>query len=406
MKKWIFLAGFAACLVGGIPCAQSQETDITQIISAVNSDSLMVSVRRLSGATPIQTGGTEQTIRSRNKHYAGNDLAADYLASKLANWGLDVENQWFSDTGRNVIGIQTGHRYPDQKYILCAHYDSMPDSAVSPGADDNASGVAAVLEAARILAQRSLNFSVVYALWDEEEYGFYGSLAYATRAASQHESILGVINLDMIGWDGNNDQQMIFDVGENIDQNDLYDMALGVIGRHHIELQANTTAGPIMSDQRPFREAGFQALGIHEYFWTDTNTFYHSTEDKAIHLNQDYFRSCTQLAVGTLASLAMGDILVAVEQEPDSPSDFNLAQNFPNPFNPTTVISYSIMKVNRVLIRVWDERGRQISILEDRWREPGQYSVSFDGKNLPSGVYTYQIQSGGFTQTRKMLLLK
>ncbi len=406
MKKWIYLGGIAAYLILGTYPVRSQDSNIAQLISAVNSDSLMTSIRQLSGDTPVYLGDQELTIKSRNMHYPGNDLAADYLASKLAGWGLEVENQRFSETGRNVLGHQTGRLYPEQWYILCAHYDSMPDSAIAPGADDNASGVAAVLEAARILSETSLNFSVVYAFWDEEEYGYEGSEAYAGRADSRNESILGVVNLDMIAWDNNDDLRMLFDIGEDIDRNDLYDSAFEVNSRYHIGMNTTTTTVSIQSDQRSFRNEGFQSLGIHEYFWDDMNDFYHTTEDRASHINKDYFLRCSQLAIGTLASLAMSDILVAVKPEPDSPSGFTLTQNFPNPFNPVTMISYSIPEPALVLIQVWDEWGRQISFLENGWREPGNYAVSFDGQDLASGVYTYRIQAGEFSQTRKMLLLK
>ena len=75
----------------------------------------------------------------------------------------------------------------------------------APGADDNASGTAAVIEAARIFSQYDFPFTIIYALWDEEEQGLIGSEYYATQAANAGDSILGVINLDMIGYDGNGD---------------------------------------------------------------------------------------------------------------------------------------------------------------------------------------------------------
>ena len=86
-------------------------------------------------------------------------------------------------------------------FILCAHYDAVDFYC----ADDNASGVTAVLEAARILSEYQFNYTIVYALWDEEESGKHGSYYYATMADSNDLDIQGVLNLEMFGWDEDGD---------------------------------------------------------------------------------------------------------------------------------------------------------------------------------------------------------
>ncbi len=70
------------------------------------------------------------------------------------------------------------------------------------GADDNASGTSAVLKVAQILSQTSTPYTIIYALWDEEEIGLFGSVHYARQAFQSGENNLGVINVDMIGWMG------------------------------------------------------------------------------------------------------------------------------------------------------------------------------------------------------------
>ena len=85
---------------------------------------------------------------------------------------------------------------------------------------------------------------------------------------------------------------------------------------------------------------------------------------------------------------------------------FSLEQNYPNPFNPTTTISYSIKEKGFVRLKVYDALGKEIATLVNEEKRQGSYSAKFNGNNLPSGVYFYQIESGNFTKVNKMLLLK
>ncbi len=93
--------------------------------------------------------------------------------------------------------------------------------------------------------------------------------------------------------------------------------------------------------------------------------------------------------------------------EPSSvPHTMALLQNYPNPFNPVTTIRYALNKSGHVQLSVYDSAGRLIGRLVNQQQKAGQFSVLFDGRNLPSGVYFYQLKAAGFTQVKKMLLLK
>ncbi len=88
------------------------------------------------------------------------------------------------------------------------------------------------------------------------------------------------------------------------------------------------------------------------------------------------------------------------------PTVYSLHQNFPNPFNPLTVISYNVPKNNHVSLKVFDAIGREIVELVNREQTTGKYSVNFNGDALSSGLYFYRLISGNFIETRKMVLLK
>jgi hypothetical protein len=88
------------------------------------------------------------------------------------------------------------------------------------------------------------------------------------------------------------------------------------------------------------------------------------------------------------------------------PKEFSLAQNFPNPFNPSTVISYRLATAGDVRLEVFDVLGRKVQTLTNQKQAVGNYSVNFNAANLASGVYFYRLNAGAFTETRKMLLVK
>ena len=88
------------------------------------------------------------------------------------------------------------------------------------------------------------------------------------------------------------------------------------------------------------------------------------------------------------------------------PSDFMLSQNYPNPFNPSTKINYSIPNSSNVVLKVYNELGAEVASLVEGFRNAGSYEVSFDGADLSSGIYFYKLQSGSFTETKKMMLVK
>ena len=98
--------------------------------------------------------------------------------------------------------------------------------------------------------------------------------------------------------------------------------------------------------------------------------------------------------------------LTSVQPPPILPSKFDLDQNYPNPFNPATVISYSIPQMGHVYIEVYDILGNRVATLVDGVQSPGPHEVVFRGSGLASGVYFYRLESDGFTQTKKLMLLK
>ncbi|HPN34682.1 MAG TPA: M28 family peptidase [bacterium] len=284
-----------------------QEPDPLQVVlDAVSLDSLQLYVKQLSGAIAVTlAGGLQATISSRHAARADNDTAAIWLKEKLESYGLSAVRQGFSSTGFNLYAEQLGWRFPRQKYLLCAHYDDEPSSLPAPGADDNASGCAAVIEAARVMTGHSYPYTIVYALWDEEEPGMLGSSHYARTARTAGDSILGVINLDMIAYDRNNDFHA--DVHVRPYANSLF------LSERMAELNANYSIGLLLntinpginnSDHSSFWNQGYGAILFIEDYFNDFNSGYHSSGDTIGQFNLPFFERCSRLALITLTSFA------------------------------------------------------------------------------------------------------
>ena len=89
-----------------------------------------------------------------------------------------------------------------------------------------------------------------------------------------------------------------------------------------------------------------------------------------------------------------------------TPEHFTLYQNYPNPFNPNTNLEFGISKSGFVTLKVYDVLGNEVAVLVNENKAPGYYNIQFDGSNLSSGVYYYRLESKGFVQTKRMMLLK
>ena len=286
------------------PVKDDNDDLVAGIIDAINLDSLTLRVQELSGDVAVTIGGNTHTIESRHMDYNGNILAANFLKQKLSEYGLDTEYQ-FNGSTQNVIGIQVGKIYPDQYYIICAHYDCYPDSSIAPGADDNASGTATVLEAARILSRYNSDYSIIYALWDEEEQGLRGGGYYAWNARQTDQNIRGVINIDMIGWDSNNDGRFYINVRDTASSVYLSEVMLNVYDAFKFDLAQVVLNPGSGSDNLAFWYFGYGAIGIEEMYGEDWNEYYHTTGDQLDKFNLPYFYNCARLVIGTVAVLAL-----------------------------------------------------------------------------------------------------
>jgi len=176
---------------------------------------------------------------------------------------------------------------------------------LAPGADDNASGTQTILAAASILKDYNLNNTVKFIGFSGEELGLFGSAAYAQKADDRNDTIIGVLNFDMIAWDGNKDNVMEVQCGSPAQNQALADLFIGVLSDYSIPLTpqkiiSNPTGG---SDHASFWDHNFPAiLGIEDF--QDFNDYYHTTGDRVTAFDTSYFFDFTRAAVGSISILA------------------------------------------------------------------------------------------------------
>jgi Secretion system C-terminal sorting domain/Divergent InlB B-repeat domain/Viral BACON domain len=127
--------------------------------------------------------------------------------------------------------------------------------------------------------------------------------------------------------------------------------------------------------------------------------------------DDDFFINDTSFAINVtqnrsfVAQLTM-DPTSIFNDDYNSPVKFDLQTNFPNPFNPTTNIRFSIPHAANVKIQIFDMLGEEVEVLTNQYFNSGTYLITFHSQNIPSGIYYYRIQSEGFCDTKKMILLK
>lgn len=363
----------------------------------------------------------EQRSSGTEKDFYGLVFADDLTGFTGGNGVLrkttDGGNTWISQTEniesawKNVIGTKTGTVDPDQQVIICGHMDNRSEQSqtYAPGADDNGSGTTATIEAARVFADFNFEKTIKFCLWTGEEQGLYGSAAYAEEAFARGDDIIGVYNFDMIAWDGNGDGSVEFHTGTSGPSIELGNVLSEVVTDYAIDLAPDfyTFGATGASDHASFWEYGYAAmLGIEDYS-SDFNPYYHTTGDNMDHIMLDLFNEFTKAAVGATAVLAIPDtILTYVEDSSSLPDNFRLNGNYPNPFNASTTVSFTIENATDVDLAVYDVVGRRVAILYSGSANAGTHRVTWNAGNNSSGVYFYRLTAGDHEAVGRMTLLK
>jgi hypothetical protein len=292
---------------------RAQHIDCQRAVQEFSADSLMRFVQELVGVLPVHIDSTQQLIRSRQYLHPGNELAQKYVTEQFSRYNFTVTAYPFNITGVNVIAYKPGIEFPNKSILFCAHYDCVGNSTQPfQGADDNASGVAALIETARLLRNVTTPYTIMLVAWDEEEIGLLGSRAWAPAGNGEIDPI-AVVNMDMIAYDGNDDSLLMLHVQPNYapslqlaqriaEINELYDSRLNVLIRN---------PGDPGSDHQAFWITGKNAIGYSEDYDNDFNPHWHRFSDSIHYFNVPYFNNMARLAVAATCELAQSGRLTS-----------------------------------------------------------------------------------------------
>jgi hypothetical protein len=249
-----------------------------------------------------------QNFGTRYVYTTQCNLSAQYIFDEFSNYSaLSVESDYFWYNGylvRNIIATLPGlNESNDKVYVVGGHYDSYSQTDPwnnAPGADDDASGTAVALEAAKILSQYRFDATIIFAAWTAEEVGLVGSAHWVKNAEEKGMEIGAYLNFDMIGYDPDN--KMGLDIGYNDDSIWISDEMELINTDYSIGLNITTGQGGSRSDHASFWAWGYPAV---ECIESEFNTpYYHTVNDTVDKLNMEFDKKVTQLGIATLAKLA------------------------------------------------------------------------------------------------------
>ena len=395
-----------------VSLAQNQDSEIQNLCSQINKDSLEANVKEL------------QAFGSR---YAFNDnrkQVAEYLCNRLNYYGFEAELDSFylemeypflsgimNQTWQyNVVGKKRGLWAKDSTVHLGAHYDAVSFKEgfedfinIAPGADDNASGVAALLEIARVFSVNDIKpiKTLVINFFAAEEQGLKGSNHTIRRISEPmwKENIMAMINLDMVGYCTTASDNQTVHIIQYDNSDELTDMAVEFAELYTDLIPYTSTQYNMQSDSYSYNSYGVRSVFLSEYEFTP---HYHTERDVFSTLNYDYLQQQTMLATAMTYECSVHNAYGTVSlQENDA-------------IKPMEVVLYSMPASDEIrfsLEGVQDEFTASLFDIEGRKVEeiPSMNPQSLclmPVYGLKNGIYVLKIESGNQQVSKKITILQ
>ena len=403
-----------------------QVIDIQTIVDQVDSNRIWDDLTALEG------------VRHRIAGLAHLENTQMMIEQNFIDHNLEVEIQELPITGyvgKNIIGKHHGKNESPDVYILDGHYDSV---STSPGADDNATAVAGVLEAVRVLSDYNFEHTIKFIGFDLEELNLNGSVAYANNSVSTQEPIKGVINMEMIGYFDNTPYSQSFPTifqnafpdahvlleadsfrgnfiinagttGLTSVQDSFYSAAqnyvpelnvINLIATNFVDLPNQAL---LRSDHAPFWFGGWPAIML-----TDGAEFrnpnYHTANDVKETLNLNFMTNVIKASIATIAKLA--NVRNCTSATVDIISNINELncefEIYPNPVSDKLKLNVSDCGLANVEVEVYDSRGMLILGKSDQQSNGGFITINLHG--LKMGIYFLMIKDGERFFSQKIIV--
>ncbi|HIW86875.1 MAG TPA: M20/M25/M40 family metallo-hydrolase [Candidatus Onthomorpha intestinigallinarum] len=392
--------------------AEAQQDEIVSLCSQIDADSLRANVQALEGF------GSRYAFNENRK-----DIA-EYLKSRLESYGFDVvldsfylEMEYPYSSGimnsgwlYNVVGKKEGMWTADTTIHLSAHYDAVSFKEgfedyffVAPGADDNASGVAAVLEIARIFSDNAVRpvKTLVVDFFAAEEQGLKGSNDRITKIANPQwqEFIGGIINLDMVGYNTElNPQERKVNVIKYDGSEELTRMAVDYCGLYTSLRPVETYENNNASDSYIFNCYSVRAVFLSEHEFTP---HYHTERDIVETLDFDYMKEITKLALALVYETSVNNNYVEVSlNETASFAAKDSFEAYPNPVSGMLHCRLPYFE-DGCTLSLYSADGKMILSFAN---EKGRTIREMDLSGIESGIYFLRLQSNSQVITKKVIV--
>jgi hypothetical protein len=276
---------------------------IRGILEQVSLDNMVDDVAYLSGET--------SNITTRWSTTAGCTAAQNYIKARFESYGLETRLQdWGTYNGSpcadNVIATLPGTTHPETVVVICGHYDSYSNYywLRAPGADDNASAIGVVLEAARIMSRYKFEYTVEFIAFSGEEMWMYGSYFYVQDARAHNKDIRACFNYDMLMYEAGPGDDLDIDSHVATGSDALAQTVVDVAAEYVPSLPVGINYGGA-SDHLAFTDYGYKAIGVVENtaqeIWGGSNPHYHTTHDILANMNMQFYEKCAKVGIASAA---------------------------------------------------------------------------------------------------------
>ncbi len=291
MKRAIYV--LLICVLVSCTEKDNEEVEITPDIIPIEMQTDIIA--KLCGKTAIEEG---YTLESRSEE-VDKIKVRSYLKKLIRRLSLkELEHYYITpnlEEGINIYTTLYATTTTDEFVIIGAHYDAVPGS---PGAIDNATGVAAVYELMKKLKTVEVrNKNIMFVYFDDEEIGIYGSDEFAKKIKEDSMNVHSVHTIDMVGWDSDGDRAIEIELPTDY-LKEKYETAGAV---NNIPIYITTSCS---TDFITFKVLGFNAVGIaEEYVNGDTTPHMHTSEDTYETVNFEYLSSTTGLIYSVIEDI-------------------------------------------------------------------------------------------------------
>jgi hypothetical protein len=385
--------------------AAAQTETLNEILDIINKDSLKRTVQDM------------QDFESRLcvKTIGQNRQVAQYLVDRLQNYGIENARidsfyvsgfQWivgdYDQYMYNVIGTLPGTGFTDSTVIIGAHLDAISYinpgwilTETAPGADDNATGCAVMIEMARVMHEKNIkpHHNIDFMAYDAEEIGLKGAYYDAVKRKAVYENIIVMLNNDMVG---NQPEDGVWEV-----QLRWYENSLDITEKAEEALYNHTTVIPVRSedpnsqgsDSYPYYKEGYKVnFAIEKNF----SPYYHSVEDLTEYLNFEFCRQIARMNFVLLDHYAGINLPLSIKQD-DKKRDL-LVNVFPNPTKGELRITNHELRVEN--IEIFDVCGKKVSF-NHHITSSSNHLINIS--HLTTGVYFLRISTDQGVVNKKII---